>query len=80
MAAEKCYRCGGTRLEAGFVDTGLNRNVLFTPNDLTFWTLTRGVALDASLCMTCGAVELFCNPKDAEGLLAHVETPDKDAG
>jgi hypothetical protein len=73
MATEKCYRCGSTRLEAGFADTGLNRNLLFTPNDLTFWTLTRGVALDASLCMDCGAVEFFCNPKDAEGLLAKTD-------
>jgi hypothetical protein len=72
MATEKCYRCGSARLEAGVVQAGSNI-LLFVPNDITFWTLSRGIALDAHICMVCGAVALFGDPQKAEELLANKE-------
>jgi ribosomal protein L40E len=79
MATEKCYRCGSVQLEAGIVQTVQKLGLLFVPNDRTFWTLSPGIDLDAYICMVCGAVALFGDPRKAEELLAHGERSDKNA-
>src|SRR5206468_1925372 len=57
--AEKCRRCGGTRIAPGKLrDTNsLINRVVFLPDDAPFWTLSSPhVAITARLCMDCGTV------------------------
>jgi hypothetical protein len=49
------------------------------PDNAIFWTLsTANVALDAYLCMDCGAVELFGDLQKAKRLLPQVEGSDEN--
>jgi DNA-directed RNA polymerase subunit RPC12/RpoP len=75
--AGKCHRCGGTRLQHGRVRAP--RRLTFVPDNTIFWTLsTPDVALDAYLCMDCGAVELFGDLEKAKRLLPQVEGRDEN--
>jgi hypothetical protein len=75
--AEKCYRCGSTRLQPGRVRA--ESRLSFVPDNAPFWTLsTLNVALEASLCMDCGAVELFGDLQKAKRLLPQVEGRDEN--
>jgi hypothetical protein len=79
MSAEagKCHRCGGTRLQPGRVRAG--QRLTFVPDNASFWTLsTVDIALDAYLCMDCGAVELFGDLQKAKRLLPQVEGSDEN--
>ena len=64
----KCTRCGGSRLEAGKIES-YSGPVFFKPDNVRFFTFeTSRVEVRASICLDCGTVEFVGDIDKARSL------------
>lgn len=66
MIESKCLKCDSKGLENGKL---VGHNLHFRPDDLRFTTLKTGISISAKMCMNCGNIELFGDPKSLSKLL-----------
>ncbi len=64
---EKCYRCGGERLEPGQMQS--TGKIYFRPENAKFLTMkSANIPVNANICLDCGAIELVAEVEKAQML------------
>ena len=73
-SSRQCLGCGSTNLQSGNLFAGAGPVHVFRPSDMKLLTLLAGAAVNAFVCVDCGAVGMWTDPDEVRALPRHPPT------